>query len=634
MPMISSVGRKANSTRLLIAGLYAVLLLGGLTMIYPFLLLMAGSTKTGVDIKDVAWLPSFLVDDTALYRKHVEALFNEQLDVMRAVYDNDVVSFEKLDPPAVVRMPWVQVWRDFIAVHEDPLAYTIGYMQAQVSRTVPDRLRDFRERVRDQYGPSIDAVNSALETAYTGWNAFYLLPEDGFARRSRPLTTPLGEAWRQYRAQVPEALRYYFVLDGFFKTMFLKTQYTREITEYNRMHGTDYPGYDAIRLPTVWPEAGTAKEREDWENFVRYSLSLEWIRVAPEAAELYRDYLRAKYGTLERVNRAYATAWREWSDVMMPLPPPWDGLVRSDWEAFLGGWTDPDTGVHHQPPVDALRIAGVDEAFRAYVRGRWPELAELNRATGTDFRDWEQVRPPQQEFHYAGFLDQRGSLRVGFLTRNLLTALDHLAFHGRGIRNTIIYCALAVLAALLINPLAAYAMSRYKPPNTYKLLLFLLLTMAFPPMVTQIPVFLMMRDLNLLNTFAALLLPGLAHGYSIFLLKGFFDALPRDLYESAEMDGAGEWTMFWHITMSLSKPILAVVALQAFTTAYANFMFALLICQDEAMWTMMVWLYQLQMTSGPGVIYASLLVAAVPTLIIFIFCQNIILRGIVVPVEK
>lgn len=92
--------------------------------------------------------------------------------------------------------------------------------------------------------------------------------------------------------------------------------------------------------------------------------------------------------------------------------------------------------------------------------------------------------------------------------------------------------------------------------------------------------------------------------------------------------------MFWHITMSLSKPILAVVALQAFTTAYSNFMFALLICQDEKMWTMMVWLYQLQMRSGPGVVYASLVIAAIPTLIIFIFCQNIILRGIVVPVEK
>ncbi|MDP6504975.1 MAG: hypothetical protein QF886_15250, partial [Planctomycetota bacterium] len=74
--------------------------------------------------------------------------------------------------------------------------------------------------------------------------------------------------------------------------------------------------------------------------------------------------------------------------------------------------------------------------------------------------------------------------------------------------------------------------------------------------------------------------------------------------------------------------------LQAFTAAYSNFMFALLICQDESMWTLMVWLYELQQRSGPGVIYASLIIAAIPTLVIFIFCQNIIMRGIVVPVEK
>ena len=161
-----------------------------------------------------------------------------------------------------------------------------------------------------------------------------------------------------------------------------------------------------------------------------------------------------------------------------------------------------------------------------------------------------------------------------------------------------------------------------------------MLTMAFPPMVAQIPQFLMLRELHLLNTFAALVLPGAAYGYAIFLLKGFFDSLPQELYESAALDGAGEIRIFWQITMSLSKPILAVIALQAFTMAYSNFMLALLICQDEKMWTLMVWLYQLQQKSGPGVVYASLLIAAIPILLVFILCQNVIMRGIVVPVEK
>jgi multiple sugar transport system permease protein len=152
--------------------------------------------------------------------------------------------------------------------------------------------------------------------------------------------------------------------------------------------------------------------------------------------------------------------------------------------------------------------------------------------------------------------------------------------------------------------------------------------------VTQIPVFLMLRKLGLLNTFAALLLPGLASGYSIFLLKGFFDSLPQELYDSAALDGAGEWRIFWIITISLSKPVLAVIALEAFTAAYGNFLFALLICQDSKMWTLMVWLYQLQQRSGPGVICSSLLIAALPTLIVFVFAQRVIMQGLVVPIEK
>jgi multiple sugar transport system permease protein len=158
--------------------------------------------------------------------------------------------------------------------------------------------------------------------------------------------------------------------------------------------------------------------------------------------------------------------------------------------------------------------------------------------------------------------------------------------------------------------------------------------MAFPEVVAMIPNFLLLRDLGLLNTFFALLLPSMANGYSIFLLKGFFDSLPKELFEAADIDGANEWQKFWMITMNLSKPILAVIALGAFNAAYSNFMYAFILCQDKDMWTLSVWLYQLQQFSSQGVVYASLMIAAIPTLIIFVLCQNVILRGIVVPTEK
>ena len=150
----------------------------------------------------------------------------------------------------------------------------------------------------------------------------------------------------------------------------------------------------------------------------------------------------------------------------------------------------------------------------------------------------------------------------------------------------------------------------------------------------MIPVFLQLKTFGLLNTFGALVIPTLANGFSIFLLKGFFDSLPKELYEAAEIDGASEWTMFWQLTMTLSRPILAVLALGAFVGAYGTFMYALILCPDPQMWTIMVYLFQLMQTVDTPVLYAALIISAIPTTLVFIFCQNIILRGIVVPSEK
>jgi multiple sugar transport system permease protein len=241
---------------------------------------------------------------------------------------------------------------------------------------------------------------------------------------------------------------------------------------------------------------------------------------------------------------------------------------------------------------------------------------------------------PAAEYDWVELQAHHSEVQWEFVWRNYAIVLDYVLRHGHALWNTVIYCVLAIVTALIVNPLAAYALSRYQLPSQYKILFFLMATMAFPAEVTMIPNFLLLKDFDMLNTFWALILPGAANGYAIFLLKGFFDSLPRELYESAMIDGASEWRMFWGITMALSKPILAVIALGAFTGAYGAFMQALLVCQDEKMWTIMVYLYQLQQRFAQPVVFASLLVAAVPTLLVFVFCQNIIMRGIVVPVEK
>ncbi|NCC52536.1 MAG: ABC transporter permease subunit [Spartobacteria bacterium] len=634
MSIISPIGRKAPRTRLLYTGIYLTLILGACTMVYPFLLMLAGSTKSSCDLKYNRMIPQFFTDDAMLYRKHMEGLFNESIDAMNMAYGEEHRSFETVtyDPTHNAAL-WSE-WRAFLAQADLPLYYWApGYVQAQITKTIPSTLREFKQYLTTEFNGDITEANHAMGTDFVDWNAVFLLPEEYLLRGNMPRKTAYMEVYNLFKATQQPGNRYYFSVEGFYKKLFLKTQYSRDITEYNRTHGTAYADYDDVYLTRRVPD-GTALERKDWEDFVRHTLNLLWVRAEPSASAIYQRFLEAKYTRIDVVNRLYGTAYASFDDIPLIQAPPMEGIALSDWESLLTGWRDPDTGAQYIIPSEALRIHSIDFMFRDYLQTKYPTLERLNRALGTSYLDRIEILPPQRDAHMASFLVRRGALRREFITRNFRTVLEYLVFHGRGLLNTAIYCTLAVLCALIVNPLAAYAMSRYRMPSNYKILLILMLTMAFPPMVTQIPVFLMLRQFNLLNTFAALILPGLANGYSIFLLKGFFDSLPRELYESAAIDGASEWTMFWGITMNLSKPILSVIALQAFTVAYANFMFALLICQDEKMWTLMVWLYQLQQRSGQAVVYASLIIAAIPTFIIFALCQNIIIRGIVVPVEK
>lgn len=635
MPIIARIGRRSPRVRLLVFSIYAVLTLGSITTVYPLLIMLAGSTKSGVDASDFSAVPAFLHDDRALYRKHVEGLFNESLDAMNVAYDVEVASFEVLEPPERPKARLVQAWRDFLTDTDLPLyTWTLAYTGAGVSRTVPQCLREFKVSLQRHVDGDLTRLNRELGTEFVTWNSLYLSGQDNAIRRNMPPSGRYAQAFGEFKERQGLERRVYFNAEGFYKRLYLKPQYTRSIEEYNRLHGTRYRSYAEIRLPARYPADAPPKVREDWETFVRNTLNLLWIRADPEVAGPYRDFLAAKYHRVDQLNQRYGTAYGAFSQVPLVDEPPLEGVLLSDWDSYVTGWQDPTTGALHQAAIGRLRIHSPDALFRDWLKRRYGDVAGANAALRTAAVGFADFAPPQEAFHWLEFLPRRGDLRLEFSTRNYRTVLEYMLFHGRGIVNTVIYCALAITLALVVNPIAAYAMSRYRMPTAYKILLFLLLTMAFPPMVTQIPVFLMLRQLGLLNTFAALFLPGLANGYSIFLLKGFFDSLGQELYESAQLDGAGEWVMFWHITMALSKPILAVIALNAFTAAYSNFMFALLICQDPKMWTLMVWLYRLNGASGAGVIYASLIIAAIPTLLVFVFCQNIIMRGIVVPVEK
>jgi len=554
MPILSKIGRKSWGTRLRVAAMYAALGSGALAMLYPLGLMLAGSTKSIADQRDNVLVPQLLVSDTALWQKHLEALFNESLDALNIAFDTDYPSFESIPLPAPDETPGadlVPLWREFLAAGlPTPESIALGHYWAPQAGAFPVQLRDFRRHLRAKHG-GLDALNAALDADFAAWYAVFIQPPSYLFSHAVPAATPLAIEFDSFKLTAPPWCLTVLSPSGFFHKLYLKPRYSADIAAYNAAHDTAYAAYADIPLSRTCPADAPPLVQDDWRDFTQHSLAPLWL----------------VDGTLDTPE----TRWHDW-------------LAHTHPAALAPGSS--------APPM------------------------------------------PQLAHHAQLFREHRAAIRHELLWRNYRTVLDYILFHGRGILNTTIYCALAVLLALLVNPLAAYALSRFQPAAGPQILLFLMLTMAFPHMVTQIPVFVLLRELGLLNTFAALLLPGMASGYSIFLLKGFFDSLPRDLYESAQLDGAGEWTLFWHITMRLSTPILSVIALQAFSLAYANFMYALLICQDPKMWTLMVWLYQLQQRSGPGVVQASLLLAALPTLAVFLACQRVLLRGIVVPVEK
>jgi len=624
MPLISNVGRKAPSVRLLLAGIYIFLAAGAITMVYPFLLMISGSFKTNVDRTSFDIVPAFFHDDTVLYRKHLECKYNNSLTKycpLNRVKTND---FAIINPPSKIELQKIADWKEFEDESKMPPGwYNIGYMLHTGDRLLLRKQREFRDRLMKLSGNSLEQFNTMFDSHTESWLAIGGLVERLTERRYKLSRSPLEEEFYRFKEEQPSWFRFYSSLDGIFVQTFLEPVYGMDINEYNKLHGTSFSSYNSITLAGKVPT--NTLERKDWERFVREELNLQFIIISPDAKPLFAQFLSNRYaGNLAELNTHYKSSFTSFDDVPCP-----DDMLHSsdrlvDWSEFI-----------RTVPADCISITGPEIEFRGFLKKKYGNMLEaLNLAHNTAYPSFDAVPMPIRELDYADFLANRTEIRAEFIAANYKQVLGYILLHGRALRNTVIYCLLAVLFALIVNPIAAYALSRYKLPSTYKILLFCMATMAFPPAVAMIPNFLLIKHLDLLNTFAALILPGVANGFNIFLLKGFFDSLPRELYESAEIDGAGEWTIFWQITMSLSKPILAVLTLGAFTAAYGNFMFAFILCPDEKMWTLMVFLYQLQIEGHMGLTFAALLIAAIPTFAAFVLCQKVIMQGIVVPVEK
>jgi multiple sugar transport system permease protein len=196
--------------------------------------------------------------------------------------------------------------------------------------------------------------------------------------------------------------------------------------------------------------------------------------------------------------------------------------------------------------------------------------------------------------------------------------------------NSVYVATLVTLLILIIDALAAYAYARMEFPGRKILFTLLLATLFMPGIMFLIPNFLTVFRLGLLDNYAGVIIPGLAGVFGVFFLRQFFEALPKELEEAAEIDGATTLQTFFQIVLPLSKPALATLGVITFLGSWNDFLWPLLILSNRNMLTLPPGLRTLQgaYTSEYGLMMAGAVVVAIPVLIIYIFLQRYIVESV------
>lgn len=198
-------------------------------------------------------------------------------------------------------------------------------------------------------------------------------------------------------------------------------------------------------------------------------------------------------------------------------------------------------------------------------------------------------------------------------------------------RNSLFVSIAITLLNLVLNSLAGYAFAKHKFPGREKIFTLLLLTMMIPGQVCMMPVFLILKGLNLLNTFTGLIIPGATSVFGIFLMRQFMKGIPNEILESARMDGCGELRLLWSIVLPLCRPALATMTIFTFMGAWNEFLWPLIIMTKESKYTLPVALANLngQHNTEWGLLMAGSVVVILPILLLFIFMQKYFVKGMV-----
>ncbi len=202
-------------------------------------------------------------------------------------------------------------------------------------------------------------------------------------------------------------------------------------------------------------------------------------------------------------------------------------------------------------------------------------------------------------------------------------------FH-RYFLNSVIVTFSVTLLNVIFDSMVAYGLSRKDFKGSNIILFIIIGRMMIPAQVLMIPVFILIRKLHMYNTYWALILPFAVQGFGIFLMKQYFDGLPKELDEAAKMDGAGDFTILFKVLLPISTPALAVLIINTFLTTWNAFLYPLILTNTDSMRTLPIGVAYFNTLQGVDYVHlmAGSTITVLPVILIFLAFQKRIISGL------
>lgn len=208
----------------------------------------------------------------------------------------------------------------------------------------------------------------------------------------------------------------------------------------------------------------------------------------------------------------------------------------------------------------------------------------------------------------------------------VMTEVPFLRYLG----NSLFISASVTVLALFFHTMAGYALARLRFPGRETIFIAIFSTFLVSLPVIIVPLFIMVRSMGLLNSYAGIIIPSIFNAFGIFLLRQYYLSLPRELEEAALIDGAGYWRIYWSVILPLSRPIIASLAILFFLANWNAFLWPLTVAGDDRLWVVQVGIsnFRSQYSASWNYIMAASTIVALPMLVLFVIFQRQIMDSI------